>query len=126
MFAAVRDNPITTSKVIAGKKHKTINYYYKFYYYLIIINLILYHYFFVTLDAADVDVSKQIIIRRMKTINLHSRRAVRKFFNSEIHAEDRLKFANLFSPHPAPWWRPVIFCDEKTCGLVFGFKSFIK
>ena len=79
-----------------------------------------------TLDAADVDVSKQTIIRQMKTINLHPRRAVRKFFICEIYAEGRLEFANLFSPHPAPWWRPVISCGEKRFGLVFVFKSFIK
>ena len=44
----------------------------------------------------------------MKEINLHPRRAARKFFFTERHAVGRLEFALAYRNYPAKWWRNVI------------------
>ena len=70
------------------------------------------------IDAAGVNVSNQTIIRRMKEHQLKPRRAVRKFFMTEEHKENRYEFAALYAYRVVEWWRSVIFSDEKTFGFV--------
>ncbi len=53
------------------------------------------------------------IIRVLKKEGVRPRRAARKLFLSDRHAEMRLAFAERFGDRDREWWRDVIFRMKK-------------
>jgi hypothetical protein len=70
------------------------------------------------MDVSVLPGSRQTIVRRLKAVNRIPRRAVRKFFLSPQHIQDRFEFAALHAYRDAQWWRSVIFTDDKTFGYL--------
>lgn len=60
--------------------------------------------------------SSSSIIRRLKSVGIHPRRAARKFSLTIKHVEGRLAFAELYAEFNRQWWSTVVFTDEKTFG----------
>jgi Transposase len=61
-------------------------------------------------------VAPNTVIRVLKKQGIHPRRAVRKLFLTEAHANLRVEFAISFGIHEEDWWENVIFSDEKSFG----------
>jgi hypothetical protein len=55
-------------------------------------------------------------MRVLKKRGIHPRRAARKLFLSDAHANLRLEFALTFINMTEEFWENVVFCDEKTFG----------
>ena len=53
-------------------------------------------------------------MRVLKKRGIHPRRAARKLFLSDAHANLRLEFALTFVNMTEEFWENVVFCDEKT------------
>jgi hypothetical protein len=63
-----------------------------------------------------VNVHPSTIIRVLKKEGVRPRRAARKLFLSDRHAQMRLAFADRFGDRDREWWPDVIFSDEKSFG----------